>query len=150
MRTLGFSSAIFFLLMMITVSGGQAFDYGAEDKFDVPLRELSIIATPEGYYPKVVTVFENEKVRLFFTSTMKDPSCLLFSEKKFYLSSSSGKMAEGELFFDKPGTFEFHCPAGNIKGSLTVLKRPGKNAARDIASEKAKKKQPKIWRPRED
>jgi hypothetical protein len=147
--------SILVLIFLFYAAASWAVDYadfGDAKKFDVPLREVSIIATAEGYYPPVVSIFEGEKVRIYFTTTLREPSCLLITEKQFYLSGKVGEIAEGELFFNKPGQFSFYCPAGKIKGTLTILQRPeNKRQAvdRKIASE-APQKEFKVWRPREE
>jgi len=122
-------------------------------KFQVPLREHSIIATDDGYFPDHISIFEGEKLRLFFTTTSKVPGCLKIREKKLFLSAKKGSLAEGEITFKHSGVFEYYCPAGNLKGTITVLRKsnssgPFVSRGRTIQSVREKKK--RQWRPKDE
>ena len=121
-------------------------------KFSRPLREHSVIATKDGYFPDHISIFEGEKLRLFFTATSELPSCLKIKEKKLFLSAKKGSIAEGEILFKNAGIFEFYCPAEKIKGTITVLRKaPIKGpfkSGRTIQSVREKKKLQ--WRPRDE
>lgn len=104
-----------------------------------PVREVSIIVTQEGYYPKSLSVFEGEKVKFFVTSTVEDPSCVIVESHKVFLAASKGKVTEGEAVFDKAGEFAFYCPSSKNDGRIVVLKK--KEPQRNIASD--------VWMPRE-
>lgn len=125
-----------------------------EKSFERPLREVSLIYTPEGYYPENISVFAGEKVRLFVTATTKQPGCLLIPQKEIFLSAQKGEVSEADLYFDRPGEFKFYCPNGKVFGKLTVLERPEvararrqREVSRDIASKRSKVK---LWKPREE
>ena len=111
-----------------------------ENVTNIPWREISLIVTPEGYYPKTFSVFAGEKVRFFITSTTEQKSCFILAEKKLFMAAEKGVLSEGQAYFEKPGRYSFHCPTGKIKGHLTVL--PGK-----IPYEEGKDKLAD-WRPR--
>lgn len=122
-----------------------------EKKFDVPLREVAVIISKEGYYPKTLSVFAGEKVRFFVTSVSHETSCLIINGKNIAVTSAPGKIVEAEAFFDRPGEFSFHCPAGKIFGTLSVLARPKKKEEmpapkRNIASGT----EVKVWRPKDE
>ena len=125
------------------------YDFAKAKKFDIPERNVSIIVTDEGYYPKSLSVFKGEKVKFFVTSTSKNPSCLLLPEKKVFLSAQKGKLSEGAAVFAEKGVHKFYCPTGKIFGEIVVLERPSvvkkRRAARELASEKVK-----IWIPRDE
>ena len=97
-------------------------------RFSTPLREHSIIATNEGYFPDHISIFEGEKLRIFFTSTSEISSCLKVREKKLFLSAKKGALAEGEIIFNNPGVFEYYCPAKNLKGTITVLRKTNRES----------------------
>jgi hypothetical protein len=118
-------------------------------KFDVPMREHSVIVTDEGYYPKHISLFVGEKIHFYLTSTLPNPSCLLMPDKNLFLSAVKGKVSEGEAFFNKAGTYKFYCPTGKIVGRITVLakkvaeeERPKKRAPASVS------KKLRVWRPR--
>ena len=145
-------------LMLLTVLAvvaplfsALAFDYGEDSKLTVPERSLSIIVGKEGFYPQNLSVFEGEKLKIFITSISDEPSCFTLPEKNLFLSALKGKISEGVLYFDRQGIYKFHCPAGNIQGSITVLKKKTFKDAneRSVASEKTKLA-PMVWRPKED
>jgi plastocyanin len=117
--------------------------WAAEDaKKAQPTREISIIVTKEGYYPKSISVFEGEKVKFFVTSTVEDPSCVIVESHKVFMAANKGKVTEGETVFDKAGDFAFYCPSSKNDGKIVVLKKHVPK--RDIAAEKAD-----VWMPRE-
>lgn len=110
-----------------------------------PTREVSIIVTKEGYYPKHLSVFEGEKVKFFVTSTVEEPNCLIVEGHKVFLAANKGKLTEGEVMFESAGEFAFYCPSSKNDGKVVVLK---KNVPkRDIASEAGDG--PQVWMPKE-
>lgn len=127
--------------------------YSKSVKFDVPMREISLITTPEGYYPKAFSVFAGEKVKFYLTNTGNTPSCLMLPEKELFMSARKGHVSEGSAYFQKTGVYRFYCPTGKIKGLVTVLPRPKSEeeirAERKLASER-KKKKIRVWYPREE
>ncbi|MFA5582920.1 MAG: cupredoxin domain-containing protein [Bacteriovoracaceae bacterium] len=112
---------------------------------DAPLREIAVIFTDEGYYPKSISVFEGEKVRFFVTSTTEKPQCFIVESHKLFLSANKGKITEGEVLFDRPGKFSFYCPSSKNDGRVVVLEKK-KKSERSIASEK---KDPLKWVPKD-
>ena len=58
---------VFIPFLAMAVEGGKA----------QPTREISIIVTKEGYYPKSLSVFEGEKVKFYVTSTLDEPHCMI-------------------------------------------------------------------------
>jgi plastocyanin len=113
--------------------------FAGEKKLDKPTREISIIVTKEGYYPKSLSVFEGEKVKFFVTSTVEDPSCVIVESHKVFMAAARGKVTEGEAVFDKAGEFAFYCPSSKNDGKIVVLKKH--QPKRDIASD--------VWMPKE-
>ena len=159
MRTLAKKSIFISLLfisslMLITLPESNALEYEFANAktFDVPVRELAVIATEEGFYPERFSIFAGEKVRFFLTTTSNTPSCLIIGEKELYLSATKGNVSEGTIFFEKPGNYKFYCPTNKIKGRLTVIKRPRtadevlQARSRRVASEN----KIKVWYPKED
>jgi len=114
-------------------------------KVNVPTREVAIIVTKEGYYPKNISVFEGEKIKFFVTSTVEEPNCLIVESHKVFMAANKGKVTESEVVFDKAGEFAFYCPSSKNDGKVVVMKKqvPG----RDVASEK--KNAPSVWTPKE-
>lgn len=120
----------------------------------IPYREVSVIATEEGFYPPTVMVYLGEKVRFFVTTTTKDDRCFLLKEKEIFLPAKLGKMAEGEAIFDELGTYQFHCPTGQLSGTLIVKERPSdveKRRRREIASQMEQEKAKfRHWVPKDN
>lgn len=109
-----------------------------------PRREVSIIVTKEGYYPKTVSVFEGEQIKFYVTSTLEEPQCMIVESHKVFLAANKGKVSEGEATFDKPGEFAFYCPSSKIDGKIVVMKKA--QPKREIASDK---NEPAPWTPKE-
>ena len=116
-----------------------------EAKKPAPTREISIIVTKEGYYPKSISVFEGEKVKFYVTSTVEEPDCLIVEAHKVFLSANKGKLTEGETVFDKAGEFAFYCPSSKNNGKVVVLKK--QVPKREIASER--QHEGMLWTPKE-
>lgn len=111
----------------------------------MPTREVAIIVTKEGYYPKSISVFEGEKIKFYVTSTVEDPNCMIVEAHKVFLAANKGKITEGETVFEKPGEYSFYCPSSKNDGKIVVLKKH--SPKREIASEKGS--EAIIWTPRE-
>lgn len=92
-----------------------------EVKLQTPLREVAIIATEEGFYPKQIAVHEGEKVRFFVTSIKDEPDCFVINGHKIFMAATKGKMSEQETIFTEPGRFKFYCPSSKSTGHLTVI-----------------------------
>jgi plastocyanin len=112
--------------------------------FSQPLREVAVIVTKEGYYPKSLSVFEGEKVKLYLTSTVEEPHCLIVESHKVFMAANKGKVTEAEVVFDTAGEFAFYCPSSKNDGKVVVLKK--RDAKREVASEKEKVN---VWMPKE-
>jgi plastocyanin len=113
-------------------------------KLEHPTREVAIIVTKEGYYPKSLSVFEGEKVKFFVTSTVEEPHCLIVESHKVFMAANKGKVTEAEVVFDKAGEFSFYCPSSKNDGKLVVLKKFVPK--REVASEGS---EPSVWKPKE-
>jgi plastocyanin len=121
----------------------------AQEKSPQPTRELSVILTAEGYYPKNLNVFEGEKVKFYLTSTVEDPGCMIIQGHEVFMAANKGKVTEAEVVFGKEGSFSFYCPSNRKNdGKLTVMKKIDPNAKkRGIASERSS--DPALWTPKE-
>ncbi len=128
---------IFSFLILMSVSFAQT-------QKEAPLREVAVIVTKEGYYPKSISVFEGEKVKFYVTSTVEAPDCLIVESHKVFMAANKGKITEAEAFFDKAGEFAFYCPSSKNDGKIVVLKKK-LSKKREIASEK----KDMIWTPKE-
>jgi plastocyanin len=115
----------------------------AESK-NPPVREVAVIVTKEGYYPKSLSVFEGEKVKFYVTSTVEEPHCMIVESHKVFLAANKGKVTEAEAVFDKAGEFAFYCPSSKNDGKIVVLKKAVPK--REVASEKSHEG---VWTPRE-
>lgn len=113
-----FLASMFLVLFLVLLSH---FVFGLDE--NNPVREISIIASEDGYYPKNIIAFRGEKVRLFLTGTMSEPSCLIMPEKSLFLSAKKGSISEKEVVFEESGSYKFYCPSGQIEGRLVVLDR---------------------------
>ena len=109
----------------------------------IPRREISVIVTQEGYYPKNLTVFQGERVKFYVTSTVEQPDCLLVQGHKVFLAANKGKIAEAEATFDTAGEFSFYCPSSKHDGKITVIKKSDPN--RGLASQN----DPEVWTPKD-
>lgn len=109
-----------------------------------PTREVSIIVTKEGYYPKHISVFEGEKVKFYVTSTVEEPNCLIVESHKVFMAANKGKVTEAETVFQHAGDFAFYCPSSKNDGKIVVLKK--QMPKREVASEKP---EASVWMPKE-
>jgi len=134
--------------MRMNLGHSLVFDYEEAKSFAVPVREHSIIVTPEGFYPKQISLFAGEKLKLFVTSTLDKPSCFMMKGKDIFLPAKKGEIAEGSVYFKKPGKFRYYCPTGKISGVITVLERHSDKLkrSRGIASGKSRRRK---WLPKE-
>ena len=128
------------LIQISNLSADDVLDYG----YQRPSREISIIATDEGFYPKNFSVFEGEKIRFFITSISEGPSCFVLAEHDLFISANRGLIAEGEITFSKAGREEFYCPANKKRGTITVLKHKRRRPSRSTASQAEQ-----VWMPKE-
>lgn len=139
-------------LVLISISAFALNEaYFGKSEYDVPKRELSVIATTNGYFPSDITAFVGEKLSLYVTSSSDRPSCLILKEHEVYLEAKKGQVREASMFLDTPGRFKFYCPSGEISGTLTVIDHPrqqAKRKKREIASRLSEKVQ--VWRPRDE
>lgn len=119
--------------------------FSAAAAADAPLREVSVIVTKEGYYPKTLSVFEGEKIKFYVTSTVEEPNCLIVEAHKVFLAANKGKVTEGETVFEKAGEYAFYCPSSKNDGKIVVLKKAAPK--REIASEKTD--DTLLWTPKE-
>ena len=110
-----------------------------------PTREISIIVTKEGYYPKSLSVFEGEKVKFYVTSTLDEPHCMIVEGHKVFVAANKGKVTEAEATFEKAGEFAFYCPSSKSDGKIVVMKKAVPK--REIASEKSNEGM--LWTPKE-
>lgn len=133
------SLSIFLLLLSLNSFAQEA------KKVNPPTREVAIIVTKEGYYPKHLSVFEGEKVKFFVTSTVEEPNCLIVESHKVFMAANKGKVTEADVVFENPGEFAFYCPSSKNDGKIVVLKK--QNMKREIASEKGNKAS--VWMPKE-
>ena len=117
----------------------------AEEKKVIPTREVAVIVTKEGYYPKSLSVFEGEKIKFYVTSTVEEPHCMIVESHKVFLAANKGKVTEAEAVFDKAGEFAFYCPSSKNDGKIVVLKKVVPK--RDIASER--RHNDMMWTPKE-
>ena len=92
-------------------------------KVDPPEREVAVILDRGGYYPKHIVAFKGERLRVFLTTLLPEEGCLNVPAKDVFLTARKGSITEGLFFFDKPGTYKFHCPTGKMEGIITVLAR---------------------------
>lgn len=129
-----------FLISFFILSAVMAADHAIH-----PTREVAVIVTKEGYYPKTLSVFEGEKVRFYITSTVEEPHCMIVESHKIFLAASKGKVTEAEAVFNKAGEFAFYCPSSKNDGKVVVLKK--QVPKREVASEK--KPDGMVWMPKE-
>ncbi len=118
--------------------------FAAETKVH-PVREMAVIVTKEGYYPKSLSVFEGEKIKFYVTSTVEEPHCMIVESHKVFLAANKGKVTEAEVVFDKAGEFAFYCPSSKNDGKIVVLKKA--MPKREVASEKSREGM--LWTPKE-
>lgn len=137
------------LYAVATYQGVNALEetFALAKNYDVPHRDKSVIVTNEGYYPKAMSAFVGEKVRFFVTSTTKKKECFILRDTNVFLSAVKGQVSEAEYVFNEPGIYEYYCPTGQLRGSLTILEKPKQNDGRELASDESVVK---VWMPREE
>lgn len=113
-----------------------------------PTREFAIILNKEGYYPKKISAFVGEKLRLFVTNLTDEASCVVLSQHNLFLAAQKGTISEGEVTLDRPGIYPFYCPTSKFNGQLVVIQKKKKVIERKIASEEVKRKDGP-WMPKE-
>lgn len=118
--------------------------FAAEPKVQ-PTREVAVIVTKEGYYPKTLSVFEGEKIKFYLTSTVEEPHCMIVEAHKVFLAANKGKVTETEVVFERAGQFAFYCPSSKNDGKIVVLKKS--MPKREVASEKPQEGM--LWTPKE-
>lgn len=111
---------VVFALMIWSVA---MLSVGQEKTVIAPLREVSVIVTKEGYYPKNITVFKGERVKFYVTSTVEDPDCMIVQGHKLFLAANKGKLSESEVTFEQEGEFAFYCPSSKHDGKIIVMKK---------------------------
>ena len=74
-------------------------------KYDQPVREISIIATEDGFYPNKIVAFEGEKLHFFVTSTVEKGQCFILQNHEVFLAADKGKVNETEVIAENPGFF---------------------------------------------
>ena len=116
-------------------------------EFERPLRELSVIVTENGYYPKRLIAFEGERVRLFVTSTASKNQCLILQKHPAFIAAEKGAVNEATIDVDQAGRYKFYCPSFKYHGLLTVIQKNGPAKSRVPAAEPEEK--PKYWTPRD-
>lgn len=94
--------------------------------------------------------FEGEKLKLFVTSTLDKPECLVVEDHKIFLEAIRGKIASGESILNKAGKYKFYCPSTHYQGQLVVLKKKiiKEEAKRTIPSREVASEKPAYWTPR--
>ena len=115
----------------MNVNKSSVGSYFLEKEVSPPQRDVSVIISREGYYPKTLVFFKGERVRLYVTTTLPEESCFSMPSKDIFLTVKSGKISEGILFFNRAGTYHFNCPMRKITGKIVVLdhiKKSYKNA----------------------
>ncbi|EPZ50797.1 cupredoxin-like domain protein [Bacteriovorax sp. BAL6_X] len=140
-------------LIVTSYAFGIKETYFHKQEFDIPKRDLSIIATDKGFFPSKVTAFVGEKLNLYVTAATNLPSCLILKEHEVYVEAKKGEVREASVFLDTPGRFKFYCPSGQISGTLTVIEHPREKAKKDeqkreIASRENERV--RVWRPKDD
>lgn len=127
-------------------------------EFKEPLREVSIIATKDGFFPKAVSVHEGERVRFFLTSTHDTPDCFVLQNHKVFLAAEKGKVSEKDVVFNEPGRYKFYCPSSKHSGFVTVIEKVspqdvhGAHTSRAVAGETSKDYDdgaPSVWTPKD-
>jgi hypothetical protein len=141
-------------VVYVTEEDGKQFELernralaSAETKIH-PTKEFSIIVTKEGYYPKTISVFEDEKVRFFVTNLTNDPACVIVTGHEVFLAAEKDKITEGEVVFKTHGVYPFYCPSSKHRGDITVIQRKKKIIERKVASEEGPAKEGP-WMPKD-
>lgn len=137
------------VLLIVCVSNySYATDQFKKKIFNSPIREVSIIATRDGFYPNKLVAYKGEKLKVFITSTTEKPQCFILQKHEVFISADKGRVNEGEVVLDRAGRFKFFCPANKSYGHLTVFDNTvhtdKEEVKRDIAS-----KAPTFWMPRD-
>ncbi|MFZ9000642.1 MAG: hypothetical protein ACO20H_05030 [Bacteriovoracaceae bacterium] len=135
-------------ILLLSAASAWGLDYGLPQKLETPQREHSIIITDEGYFPKRISLFKGEKLKVFVTSLRNKPSCLFIPDKNVFIGVKKGEVRESEVVFDEEGVHSFFCPTGKIYGRITVLKKMNEEdkIQRIIASEPATY----LWVPKDE
>lgn len=155
MKSVIYTSILMFSILGSLVGSVYALEeeYFQKEYYSNSKREVSIIASPEGYYPSKVVVFAGEEVQFYVTGSKQFPSCFILEAADIFIPANPGEISEKKYKFERPGEFKFYCPQGKLTGSITVLEHPERvreaKLKRKIASEKSMSKV-KLWRPKDE
>lgn len=142
---------LIFLIIWGFIAQAQAF---SEQTYDRPIREVALILSDEGFYPKSLFAYKGERVKFFITSLSERPKCFILTEKEIFLGVKKGEMIEAVVDFDREGNMRFHCPTDKMEGVISVFEHPREKALRirrEIASQnKERLNAPKVWLPKDD
>lgn len=121
--------------------------------FEASKREIAIIITDEGFYPRNFSVFQGEKITFYLTSTAREDRCFMIQQKGLFVPIYKNQLKVVDVEFEREETLDFHCPVGNMRGKISVLEHPehrrDRLQKRELASESVTR-QPTIWLPREE
>lgn len=145
-----FWPAILLLCLSLTLTRAEESGPFAPEWFEQGRRELAVILTDEGYYPRSLSVFKGEKIRFYLTNTAREDRCFMIQQKNIFLPVKTGELRSIVVEFEREEELSFHCPVGNMKGSITVLEHPAERRDRMAKREVASQKKSKIWMPRDD
>jgi plastocyanin len=96
------------------------------EMFQEGIKEYSLIAADEAYYPNKIRVYRGELLRLYLTTTVKHPatqSCFFLEKTNVHVSVNKGEIQEVNIKFEEAGTYPFFCPTQKIKGEIIVVKK---------------------------
>lgn len=143
MKTLLLTNLLVFLSFTHSVEAKSPFE---EKTFDIPVREISIIATDDGFYPNKVMAFTGEKVRFFITSTSGQKQCFILQKHDVFVAAEKGKVNEAHIELENAGRYKFYCPSTTFTGHLTVFEKFKQEDGFERAPASVK---PKYWMPRD-
>lgn len=84
------------------------------------VQEVSVIATEQGFFPKILFVTRDIPVRLFITGVSNRSLCILIDTFQIRRQVQSHKIEEIEFLPSTPGTYRFYCPINGMEGTLFV------------------------------
>lgn len=116
-------SCLFFTAILIRFAYAVEDTYFKNQKLEIPIREVSVIVSKEGFFPNRLVVFRGEKVRFFLTSTIGGAQCFNIPSYNLFVSPAQSKVAEAEVYFDRAGIFPVNCPNNSMNARVVVLER---------------------------
>lgn len=137
------------LILLVGLISFGPMAYSKEVMYERPIRDISIIASGESFYPNHISAFVGETLRLYVTTTKEKGGCFYLQKTPHSAALKLGEIESFTVSFDRPGEWFYFCPSNGLRGKIQVIRHPD-----DIRKENEKAKQEARlktkWQPKSD